>query len=655
MKKIVSLFLILALTLGALCGCSGDTNSGTPDNGTPDNSTPDNGSSSDSSDGTSAGETTPDEKDPPTSKGLEFELSGNEDSYTVIGIGDCKDTTLRIPSTYKGLPVKSIGPSAFYDCDALTSVVIPNGVTHIEEHAFLGCTSLADITVPNSVIAIGQNAFLECDTLAFAKYDNAYYLGNGENPYFALIKVESEDIPSCIVHEKACVISGGAFAECESLLSVELPSGILSIGSRAFSECTRLASISIPNSVTSIRQDAFLLCDALAFAQYDNALYLGNSENPYFALVKLQSSEITTCTVHEEARVIAEGMLHFAELVSFTIGAGIESIEEGAFMSCHSLASISVAPDNPSYSSIDGNLYSKDGKTLVQYAPGKTATHFAVPEGVTTIGAYAFYECLNLTSVEIPNSVTKIGMLSFYHCMNLANIEIPKSVLIIGWATFCECFNLESISVASGNARYVSVDGNLYSRDGKTIIQYAPGKKDTRFTVPEGVTTIGDGAFLGCINLVDISLPNSLISIGFASFEGCAYLASITIPNGVTRIGEWAFSSCTSFTSVVIPDSVTSMDDYAFAWCMALTSVELSEGLTKIGYGMFDECMALTSVVIPKGITIIKSGAFNGCRSLADIYFGGDTAAWNDIEKEEQWDINTGSYTVYCTEGNVTK
>ena len=148
-------------------------------------------------------------------------------------------------------------------------------------------------------------------------------------------------------------------------------------------------------------------------------------------------------------------------------------------------------------------------------------------------------------------SVTSIGQRAFVACDALTSIEIPDSVTSIGEYAFGSCSSLETIKVDGNNTKYKSIDGNLYSIDGKTLIQYAIGKSATYFLIPDSVTSIGYGAFGYCESLTSIEIPNSVTSIGYGAFYGCTSLTSIEIPASVTSIGKGAFSSCRLLTSIV--------------------------------------------------------------------------------------------------------
>ena len=193
----------------------------------------------------------------------------------------------------------------------------------------------------------------------------------------------------------------------------------------------------------------------------------------------------------------------------------------------------------------------------------------------------------------IPDSVTSIGNSAFCRCSSLTSIVIPDSVTSIGYSAFSSCSSLASIIVDEGNSAYKSIDGNLYSKNGKELIQYAAGKENTRFTIPDGVEIIGNCAFKDCNVLKTINIPDSVTSIGNSAFCRCSSLTSIVIPDIVTSIGDSAFSFCDSLTSIVIPDSVTSIGDSAFYWCDSLTDVyytgsEVEWNAISIGYSNGD-------------------------------------------------------------------
>ena len=193
-----------------------------------------------------------------------------------------------------------------------------------------------------------------------------------------------------------------------------------------------------------------------------------------------------------------------------------------------------------------------DYKSYIKYV--------SLPDGITSIGDWAFRDCSGLTSIEIPNRVTSIGSDAFDGCSGLTSVTIGNRVTSIGNTAFSYCTGLTSV------------------------------------TIPNSVTSIGDYAFYECYHLTSVTIGNSVTSIGSSAFGGCSGLTSVAIPSSVTIIGEGAFFLCNGLTSVTIPNSVTSIGSSAFLNCSGLTSVTIGNSVTGIGDKAFKDCTGLTSV-----------------------------------------------------------
>ena len=467
----------------------------------------------------------------------------------------------------------SIGEEAFYDCDGLTSITIPENsqLTSIGNGAFKDCDGLTSITISEGVTSIEWGAFYNCSSLT------------------SITLSENSQLTS---------IGGYAFYNCSSLTSITLPDGVTSIGEKAFYDCANLCKV-FNNSSLSLSK--------------------GSSSNgyvAYYAKVIYQGGKPTT--IGDFQFYTSEGIHSLVNYIGNDTEVVLpdsyngESYEIGiaAFRGCDGLTAINI-PEG--VTSIGDYAFSNcDGLTSI-----------VIPKGVTSIGSDAFSGCSSFEQVTI--NCANVGNW-FGGNSSIKEVVLGEGVTSIGYGAFSGCTGLTSIVVLAGNSVYDSRGGcnAIIVTSCDSLIQ---GCSST--IIPESVTSIGNYAFDGCSSLTAITIPESVTSIGDYAFRDCSILTSITLPDGVTSIGSGAFEDCSRLTSITLPDGVTSIGYYAFRECSSLTAISIPENsqLTSIGDYAFQDCSSLTSITLPASVTSIgddigrSCGVFSNCTSLKEVIF----------------------------------
>ena len=548
------------------------------------------------------------------------------DSVTSIGdyaFRNCSNLT----SVVIGDSVTRIGPSAFYKCSNLTSVVIPDSVTSIGYYAFRDCSSLKSVVIGDSVTSVGEYAFAYCSKMtsvvigdsvtrigeyAFvgcSKMTSVYitdiaawckisFAASSANPlhYAGNLYLNNELITDLVIPDGVTSIGNYAFRNCSSLTSVEIPDSVTSIGDSAFRGCSSLTEITLPFEGASKNATGYKAVFGYIFGYttdsssstisgatyqyYDSSRYIYYH---YYIPTSLQKVTITGGNIGSDA------FYNCSSLTSVVIGDSVTSIGSYAFSGCSKMTSVYItdiaAWCKISFANSSANpLYYADNL----YLNDELVTDLVIPDSVTSIGSYAFYNCSKMTSVVIGDSVTSIGSDAFYGCRSLAYNE-------------------------KGGLKYLGNDNNPY-----LYLDSTTSTTITSATIDDNCKIIGS-SFKDCSKLTSVVIGDSVESIGSYAFRNCSSLTSVVIGDSVTSIGAGAFYGCSSLTSVVIPDGVTSIGSYALYDCDSLTSVVIGDSVKSIGSYAFAYCSKMTSVVIPDSVTSIGDGAFYNCNSLTEI------------------------------------
>ena len=600
--------------------------------------------------------------------------------------------------------IKLLMNRMFLNCTALTSITLPSTLARVNS-AFIGCSGLTEITFPETVVEIGSLA--DCTGLTTLSIPSNVNV----NDFFC-----TNCTALTSVNFKGNVgtrISSTSFSGCAALTSVNIPTGVVTIGNNSFDGCASLAQLTMPEPLATIGEYAFRNSGLTGITFQRNLTIIGKyafdgckdlvSINFPANVTEIKEYTFNDCVKLKNIE-LPNGLIYIkdyafngcASLGKVTIPGGVQNISPGAFKNS-GLTEVILKEGVMSLSnnSFDGCLllkkvtfpttmktiggFSNTGIKEIAFAEGATPeaisdyaflncdslSTITLPNSIKSLGTGAFYDCDTLKTVKLPTGITKIAKQAFYHCGFLQSITIPQSVTEIGAEAFAACSKLTAISLPSA---LTTIGIASFHSTGLTSI-----------TLPEGMTTIEPGTF-GKSKLKSIKLSKSLKQItsnnesynlgslpneyydfrkyinmyrdDSGAFQNCKELESIDLNGAVlTILGSYTFNECDKLRSIDL--SSTKLEEIptsTFYSCDSLRAITFPSTVKTIGQQAFYNNLSLESLKMPAALTSIYNNAFNECKKIRSI----DLSA-TSLTKIESWFSNVDSLRTVKLPSTVTE
>lgn len=511
----------------------------------------------------------------------------------------------------------TMGASAFEDCKKLTVAKLGNSLTAVPEKAFKNCIALSEMTVPATSVSIGDQAFYNDAALAVITMNEGLKT-IGNEVFWKNSGVRTFTIPGTVTS-----IGTNSFYGCTStsVLRFKDGEGTLTIDTKK-THSKKIDDMTTNSNYTDRSYDYFYDCPI-------KTLYLGRD-------LKYDYSNETSIYDYingewEYKRRASAPFINSTTLQRVTIGPKVTFLYNHLFHNCDKITTIDIPA---SIAKIYGNAFD-DCSSLTA-----TTFHNAMNNHTLTLGDYAFRNCATLPEVTFPRQLLSVGNYTYAQCPLLKTLTFPAMLESIGNYAFAECTGLTQLTFkdsgksvklgygARSNSGTSYLDNMpLFGNSSLTYlyigrnINYTAGEKygyspfynqsfltDVRFSQSRTVSYCKDYLLYKVNNCKTLTLPESLTSIGNGTFRGMAALESIVIPNAVTEMGTYAFADDTSLKSAKLSTSCPWLKEGLFSECNTLQSITIPSVVTKMDGYMFTNCKSLTSATFEDGTDLIEMG-----------------------------------------------
>lgn len=403
---------------------------------------------------------------------------------------------------------------------------------------------------------------------------------------------------------------------------VIIPPEVITIAENTFKGNTTIRFVEITNSVKEIKDKAFGDCVNLDSVYFNFDV---NSYTPFPPNVSgtafSNCTKLTTVFIDYSFYRTGFGSSSFPYLTDLKVGEHINQIESYLFEKCNQLIRVELPANIKSIGTrafancMQLDFISIPGVTLVSESSFENCTSLTTirwSPGLEVIGYSAFRYCSQLKVPDLPASLQKIGNNAFEDCIiTSAHLFIPDMVTEIGDGAFIGCTTLKKLTIGSAERTTTSI------RLGENLFYKCDSI--THITLNKPFTNTQQ-AFSGLKNLKEVHLGDNIVGITNSMFANCSKLTTINIPASVTSIGNSAFKNCSSLPVILLPESVKEIDEGAFQNCISLASIYLPSRMREIKRSVFKGCSSLRELKIPPYVQLVSSFAFQGCSSLQKLY-----------------------------------